>query len=61
MYKLIIALLVGVAASILIAPAKDSVTREKLMDGFNDWKGSKKNLYLTIRRQSVTIHSHRPK
>ncbi|MEO5595281.1 MAG: YtxH domain-containing protein [Chitinophagaceae bacterium] len=35
MNKVLIALLAGIAVGILIAPAKGSETREKLVDGFN--------------------------
>ena len=36
MNKVLIALLTGVAIGILIAPAKGSVTRKKIVDGLND-------------------------
>lgn len=36
MNKVLIALLTGVAIGILVAPAKGSETRKKLVDGFND-------------------------
>ncbi|MEO5594312.1 MAG: YtxH domain-containing protein [Chitinophagaceae bacterium] len=49
MNKVLIALLAGIAAGILIAPAKGSASRAKLVDGFNDLadklQGKKSNMY----------------